>query len=111
MLKVDPGCIFLSKEEGDRVLAIDADTEILVLGWPDPLEINYYGYVHRCALKDSLSRMENHIAGSDLSEQEKMYYQFSVLLTWEGGHRLLYTYYGDGEISVEDAVKDILHFD
>ena len=38
----------------------------------------------------------------------KKYYQFSVLLVGEEGrHKLLYTLWGDGEVSLENGYEDI----
>ena len=90
---------------------INENTEVLILGWPDPFNIHHYGYIHRCALKDSLSKMENHLNDLNLTEDERLYYQFSVLLEENGKERLIYTYYGNKKIKVRDEFKDILNFD
>lgn len=88
---------------------INENTQVLILGWPDPFNVHHYGYVHRCALKDSLSRMENHLKELNLSERERLYYQFSVLFVDENGkEKLVYTYFGDKKIKVRDEFKDIL---
>lgn len=89
---------------------INENTEVLIIGWPDPLDDNYIDYFHRCVLKDSLSKMKDHIKELNFDRKRRMFYQFSVLLIGEkSGHKLIYTYYRDKTISVKDEFKDIMN--
>ena len=85
---------------------ITADTNVLVLGFPDPLMPNCIDFAERMTVRDSMINMKKHLEELDIGV--KKYYQFSVLLVGEEGrHKLLYTLWGDGEVSLENGYEDI----
>ena len=91
---------------------INENTEVLILGFPDPFDDNYNDYIHHCALKDSLWKMDKHLNELNLNSHERLGYQFSVLLhEGNNGYKLVYSYTGDKEILIEDEFKNILNFD
>lgn len=88
---------------------ISENTEVVIWGFPDSFQPNAIDFKRICLLKDSLLVMNEHL--EDLNKIEKMYYQFSVLLVKDDGHyKLVYSYFGDGDIKVKDEFEDLLHF-
>ncbi|MBR3840753.1 MAG: hypothetical protein IKM20_06425 [Erysipelotrichales bacterium] len=103
---------------------INEDTEVIVLGFPDPFSPYAVDFKQRCALKDSLLVIKNYLEESNLSEEERLYYDFSVLyigdeesysylpLTFNltGKDKLVYSYDGENDMRVGEEFQDILQF-
>ena len=43
------------------VIMLNEYTNVLILGFPDPYDDEYNDYIHQCALKDSLWKMDKHL--------------------------------------------------
>ena len=103
------GIVVQPKDIEELVRTLNEYTKVLILSFPDPYEDNYHDYIHHCALKDSLSQMDKHLDALNLDRHERLGYQFSVLLVAEdGGHRLIYSYDGDRNITVRKEFEGIL---
>ena len=90
---------------------IHENTEVLILGFPDPYEDNYNDYIQQCALKDSLWKMDKYLNELNLSDHERLGYQFSVLLVGDDeDYTLIYSYCGNKKIEVREEFEGILHF-
>ena len=103
------GVVVQPKSIDELVCTLNEYTKVLILSFPDPYEDHYHDYIHHCALKDSLDKMNKHLDELDLDEKGRLRYIFSVLLIAEGGgHRLIYSYDGDRNITVKKEFEDIL---
>lgn len=90
---------------------LNENIEVLILGFPDSYDDDYLDYVHHCALKDSLFKMNKHLDELNLDRRGRLGYQFSVLLVGDkGGHKLVYSYSGDREIITSKEFEDVLNF-
>ena len=89
---------------------INENIEVLIISFPDPYNDNYHDYLHRCALKDSLNKMDEHLNKLNLNSHERLGYQFSVLMREDSGYKLVYSYTGDRKIMVKEEFKGMLHF-
>ena len=101
----------------EKFYIINENTEVTIVGWPDPLYNEIVDFLVRCKLKDSLAIMQAHLKEVDMSRYDLKdldikYYQFSVLMDNDNkkGDHLVYTLWGNGKIEVEDKYKDILKF-
>ncbi len=104
------GIVVQKKNIDELVRTLNGMTKVLILSFPDPFDDNYHDYIHHCALKDSLYKMSKHLDELELDEIERLGYVFSVLLiAEEGGHRLIYSYYGDRKIKVRKEFEGILN--
>lgn len=91
---------------------VTENTEIVVVGFPDPFSPSATDFVHRCALKDSLPAMEKHLEELNLDKYGRLCYQFSVLLVDEDwDHKLVYSYNGDKGIHISKGFEGTLIFD
>ena len=90
---------------------INENSKALILSFPTPYDDDYHDYIHQCALKDSLWKMDKHLNELNLNKHERLGYQFSVLLVGDDGdYKLIYSYFGDKEIKVKEEFEGILHF-
>lgn len=104
------GIVVQPKSIDELVRTLNEYTKVLILSFPDPFEDHYHDYIHHCALKDTLERMDKHLDELDLDEHGRLGYMFSVLLIAEGGgYRLIYSYDGDRNITVEKEFEGILN--
>jgi len=104
------GIVVQPKSIDELVRTLNEYTKVLILSFPDPFEDHYHDYIHHCALRDTLQRMNNHLDELDLDERGRLGYIFSVLLIAEGGgHRLIYSYDGDRNIKVRKEFEGILN--
>lgn len=93
------------------IYIISENTEVLIFGYPDPFQENAIDYREHCLLKDSLLVMNKHLDELNLNEDDRLYYQFSVLLVKEDGHyKLIYSYFGNKKIKVREEFDGMLHF-
>lgn len=104
------GIVVRPKDIDEMVRTLNEYTKVLILSFPDPFEDHYHDYIHHCALKDTLQRMDEHLDELELDEIGRLGYIFSVLLIAEGGgHRLIYSYDGDRNIKVRKEFEGILN--
>ena len=110
MVREALGIVVQPKDIDELVRTLNEYTKVLILSFPDPYEDNYHDYIHHCALKDSLHEMNKHLDELDLDEKGRLGYIFSVLLIAEGGgHRLIYSYDGDRNVTVRKEFEGILN--
>lgn len=113
------------KEYNEEVVTmIDENTEVCILGFPDPFNPDVIDLQQRCLLKDSLHVMNKILEEKDFEKESYRYYDFSVLyiadersykylpLTFNitGKDKFIFGYGIDKEISVQKEFKDILFF-
>ena len=104
------GSVVRPKDIDEMVRTLNEYTKVLILSFPDPYNDNYHDYIHHCALKDTLQKMDKHLDELDLDERGRLGYIFSVLLIAEGGgHRLIYSYDGNRKITVRKEFEGILN--
>lgn len=110
------------KEEG--VHMIDENTEVVVLGFPDPFNPDVIDLQQRCLLKDSLHVMNKRLEEIDFENEPYRYYDFSVLyIADERGYwflpasfnlsennKFIYGYDVDRNISVQKEFEGIIYF-
>ena len=98
-----------TKSIDELVQALNEYSQVTIISFPDPFEDRYHDYIHHCALKDTLQKMNKHLDELDLNEHERLGYMFSVLLiAQDGGHRLIYSFDGDRNIKVRKEFEEVL---
>lgn len=103
------GIVIQPKSIDELVRTLNEYTKVSVVSFPDLFNDYYHDYIHHCALKDTLQRMDEHLDELELDEIGRLGYIFSVLLIAEGGgHRLIYSYDGDRNIRVRKEFEGIL---
>lgn len=103
------GIVVQPRSIDELVDTLNAYSKVSIVSFPDPYEDNYHDYIHHCALKDSLQRMNRHLDELDLDEMGRLGYMFSVLLFAEGGgHKLIYSLDGNRNIKVGKEFEEVL---
>lgn len=98
-----------TKSIDELVQTLNEYSKVSIVSFPDPFEDSYHDYIHHCALKDTLQRMNKHLDELELDEKERLGYIFSVLLIAHGGeHRLIYSFDGDRNITVRKEFEEVL---
>lgn len=106
------------------VTMIDENTEVCILGFPDPFNPDVIDLQQRCLLKDSLHVMNKILEEKDFSKLSYRYYDFSVFYIADersysylprsfdcsDKNKFIYGYDIDKVISVQNDFKDMLHF-
>ena len=114
----------LEEYKEEKVIMIDENTEVAVLGFPDPVNPNVFDFKKRCLLKDSLRVMNERLDEIDFEKELYRYYDFSVLCQRDErsytdlpptfditvNDKLVYTYDCDKRINVSEEFEGLLHF-
>ena len=97
--------------ELEKCPMVNGETEVVVVGFPDPFRDAVRDLDHHCALKDSLAVMDKHLEELNLDRKGRLGYQFSVLFVdEEKNYRLVYSYNGNGEIHISKGFEGAVIF-